>query len=266
MGMDIGNIPFAWVRRELRLGRTLSRGDRGVAVARVQEWLTLNGIAVVIDGDFGPATEYAVGRFQSRRDLAKTGAVDTPTYDVLTGPLQRALAPPATPAAGLPAAVVDAARRHLRERPREVGGENRGPWVRVYKEGNDGPGFLWCAGFASFLARQASWHTGLPVPFTPTFSCDVLSREAQGDGRFVGEDEVADGAASLDDLPRGSLFVERRSPADWNHVGVVVAAVDGIMETIEGNTNEGGSREGYEVCRRIRNLANKDFIRLTQSS
>ncbi len=262
MGLNIDEIPFSWVRKELRLVRRLERGATGMAVQRVQEWLTLNGIAVVVDRRFGPATRYAVGRFQTRRGLPKTGEVNQPTFEALTAPLRRALAPPSTAPAGISSAVVSAARRHLRERPREVGGSNRGPWVRVYMEGNDGPSSLWCAGFAGFMVRQAAWHTGAELPIRPTFSCDVLARDARAEHRFIAESEIADGGFSVDRLPRGSFFVQRRSPTDWNHVGIVVAAVDEIIETIEGNTNEGGSREGYEVCRRIRNLEGKDFIAL----
>lgn len=262
MGLDIETIPFGWVRRELRLPRTVARGDGGRTVQRVQEWLTLNRVAVVIDSDFGPATEYAVARFQGRRGLPQTGRVGPATFDELSEPLRRALAPPGSPPNDLAAAVVAAARQHLRERPREVGGANRGPWVRVYMEGHDGSGFLWCAGFASFLVRQAAWHAAVEASLRPTFSCDVLSTDAQADGRFVAEHEVADGAFRLDDLPRGSLFVQRRTAGDWNHAGIVIAAMGEVMETIEGNTNEGGSREGTEVCRRIRNLDNKDFVTL----
>lgn len=262
MGLDVDDIPFGWVQKELRLVRSLERGATGMAVQRVQEWLTLNGIAVVVDRRFGPATQYAVGRFQTRRGLPKTGEVDPETFKELTRPLLRALSPPARTPGGLSAAVRAAARRHLRQRPREAGGVNRGPWVRVYMDGHDGSGSLWCAGFVSFLVRQAAWHAGASLPMRPTFSCDVISEDAQADGRFIAEDEIAEGSATLDDLPRGSLFVQRRSPTDWSHVGVVVAAVDEVIETIEGNTNEGGSQEGYEVCRRIRNLKNKDFVRL----
>lgn len=262
MGLNIDDIPFSWVRKELRLAQPLARGATGVAVRRIQEWLTLSGIALVVDGQFGPATQYAVGRFQTRRRLPGTGVVDTPTFEELTRPLQRALAPPSTTPTGVSAGVAAAARQHLRQRPREVGGDNRGPWVRVYMNGADGPGFLWCAGFASFLVRQAAWHAGVSLPMRPTFSCDVISRDAQADGRFIAESEIADDDDALDELPRGSLFVQRRTPADWNHVGIVVAAADEIIETIEGNTNEGGSREGYEVCRRIRNLEGKDFVTL----
>lgn len=262
MGLTIDDIPFTWVRKELRLAHPLERSATGIAVRRVQEWLTLNGIAVVVDGRFGPATAYAVGRFQGRRGLPKTGIVDEPTFETLTKPLYRALAPPRTVSSEISSGVAAAARQHFRERPREVGGANRGPWVRVYMDGADGAGCLWCAGFVSFLVRQAAWHAGVPLPMQPTFSCDVIARDAQTEGRFIAESEIAADPATLDDLPRGSLFVQRRSADDWNHVGIVAAAVDEIIETIEGNTNEGGSREGHEVCRRIRNLEGKDFVTL----
>lgn len=36
------------------------------------------------------------------------------------------------------------------------------------------------------------------------------------------------------------------------HTGIVEVIIDGQLHTIEGNTNDTGSREGYEVCRRIR--------------
>lgn len=262
MPLGTESIPFDWVRDELRLGQAISRGDRGSDVQRVQEWLTLNGVAVVIDRQFGPATQYAVRRFQSYRDLLKTGVVDETTFTELTLPLQRALAPPSVTPSRFPSGVVAAARQHSRERPREVGGANRGPWVRIYMDGTDGSDRLWCAGFVSFLVRQAAWHAGVAEPIRGSVSCDDLSRAAQTDGRFIPGSDIESGTTPIEDLPRGSFFVQQRTPGDWNHVGIVIAAMDNVMETIEGNTNEGGSREGYEVCRRIRNLKNKDFITL----
>ena len=262
MDLDLESIPFGWVRDELRLDRPASRGDRGRAVLRLQEWLTLNGVAVVVDRRFGPATEYAVRRFQSYRRLPGTGVVDETTFFELTKPLRRALAPPRAAPAHVSAGVVAAARQHCRERPREVGGANRGPWVRLYMDGRDGEDRLWCAGFVSFLVRQAAWHAGVPEPIRGSASCDTLSNDARSDGRFIPGAGVETGAIALESVPRGSFFVQRRSPADWNHVGVIISAMGDVMETIEGNTNDGGSREGTEVCRRIRSLENKDFITL----
>ena len=127
------------------------------------------------------------------------------------------------------------------------------------RDGVDRP---WCAGFASFLVRQAAWHAGVEEPIRGSVSCDELSRNALSDGRFLPGARIEDGIASLDEVPRGSFFVQRKAENDWNHVGVVIAGMGRVMETIEGNTNDGGSREGTEVCRRIRSLENKDFVML----
>jgi hypothetical protein len=47
------------------------------------------------------------------------------------------------------------------------------------------------------------------------------------------------------------------------HTGIVEKVnTDGTLLTIEGNTNDTGSREGYEVCRRVRPLGKiKAFLR-----
>ena len=46
------------------------------------------------------------------------------------------------------------------------------------------------------------------------------------------------------------------------HTGIVESVGDQIVHTIEGNTNDDGSREGYEVCRRTRQISKmKGFLR-----
>ena len=52
----------------------------------------------------------------------------------------------------------------------------------------------------------------------------------------------------------------RRTPSDWVHVGIVLRADQESMRTIEGNTNDSGSPDGFEVCERTRNYAGKDFV------
>jgi len=48
------------------------------------------------------------------------------------------------------------------------------------------------------------------------------------------------------------------------HTGIVNKLLpNGMIETIEGNTNDEGSREGYEVCLRVREIKKcKGFLRL----
>jgi len=47
------------------------------------------------------------------------------------------------------------------------------------------------------------------------------------------------------------------------HTGFVEEVQGNLIKTIEGNTNDTGSREGFEVCRRVREIKKcKGFIRV----
>ena len=240
------------------LDRSYRLGDRGGKVKLIQEWLCLHGYLVTIDDDFGPATDRAVRRFQRRESLLEDGEVGNNTFTALLRPAARALSPieGVRGVTGLGHLMVIFANQHLSQHPREVGGQNRGPWVRLYMDGNEGDVWAWCAGFAMMIMKQACASIGLPYPLEPSFSCDDLARRAERAGLLV--DELAaqnDGA-----LKPGSLFLVRRTASDWTHVGIVTQIADGAFDTIEGNTNDDGSREGYEVCARVRGFKDKDFI------
>ena len=239
---------------ELTLDQTFKRGNRGKKVKAVQEWLSLQGFGLVVDGDFGPATAFAVREFRKDRGLPASGQVTQGTFDELTAPLRSALGPlPAQPTLG--ETMVAYAHQHLQADPRELGGKNLGPWVRTYMGGHDGSAWLWCAGFACFVLRQACQTFGASMPVTPSFSCDSLAMDAKAKGRFVRGTQV-DTAL----LTPGTLFLKRRSSTDWTHVGIVIEPGPGVFLTIEGNTNDAGSPEGYEVCRRVQSPKSKDFI------
>jgi hypothetical protein len=51
----------------------------------------------------------------------------------------------------------------------------------------------------------------------------------------------------------GAIFIMDHGKGT-GHTGLIVSIHNGVAETIEGNTNDEGSREGYEVCRRTRKL------------
>ena len=148
------------------------------------------------------------------------------------------------------------AEQHLRQSPLEIGGQNRGPWVRLYMDGNEGPDWPWCAGFASYILRQAAETLEVQLPIKTSVSCDVLAEQAKRKKIFLPEAK----AVKIKPVTPGSLFLVRRTTNDWVHTGIVVTADEDTLLTIEGNTNDEGSREGYEVCRRTRGYAGKDFI------
>ncbi|MFK7843699.1 MAG: peptidoglycan-binding protein [Rhodothermales bacterium] len=250
-----------WIKNEYAFPGTIKRGDRGNKVRFAQEWLSLNGIQVVADGIFGPASEQALREFQDANDLKTTGTANKKTLEALTAPLQRALKPIPLQDRSFAELVIAYAKQHLAEHPREVGGQNLGPWVRLYMQGHEGHDFPWCAGFVSFIAKEAArtFDTKLEIPYT--FSCDVIAVEGQHRNRFISEKEAR--AMPKSNLTAGSVFLNRRTPTDWIHTGLVIKFNEETFETIEGNTNDEGSREGFEVCRRIRGYKDKDFIRMS---
>jgi hypothetical protein len=247
---------------ETRYPGTLAKGAKGAAVRRLQEWLSLGGNALVIDGDFGDATERALRTFQLQEQVASTGMLDTPTWTRLVAPMVAALS--ALPAAAtLPEALLEIGRAHLAQHPREVGGDNRGPWVRLSMDGNEGAPWRWCAGFVSFLLKQTcSALPGVQPPVAGTFSCDTLAQQAVQARRLRSGDDLAAERIGWSDVGPVSVFLCRRSPGDWSHTGIAYQGSGTTFLTLEGNTNDDGSSNGYEVCARTRSVTAKDFISL----
>lgn len=248
---DLGS----WIRNEVDFDETIENGARGRKVERVQEWLNLHGVGLVVDGDFGPITARQVDAFQQRNSLTRTGKVDRETFDTLTAPMHAVLAPQTKAGEDFSACMTRLAELHLSVHPMEIGGQNRGPWVRMYMQGNQGGAWPWCAGFTTFLMKQAAELLDRSTPIKGSFSCDSLVAQAREKGLFVSES-----GASTAELPDGSLFLVRRTSTDWTHVGTVKDSAGDSFATIEGNTNDEGAREGYEVCERRRGYSSKDFI------
>jgi peptidoglycan hydrolase-like protein with peptidoglycan-binding domain len=245
--------------QELQCKDSVGNGKRGASVRRVQELLTLAGFATPIDGGFGAATERALREFQQAKGLRPTGVCDARTFTLLAEPIVRAVGP-VPKRRTLGETVVACAEQHLECRPREAGGDNLGIWVRCYL-GWDGPEARWCAGFVCTILEQACACCACDVPIKFSGSCDVLAERAKASGAFVSAADLRAGRA--DPITPGCLFLVRNTPTDWTHVGIV-ADVDGdTFRTIEGNTNDGGSANGFEATARVRGFDNKkDFIRI----
>jgi Putative peptidoglycan binding domain len=238
-------------------GRDIKRGSpKSMQVKRVQEWLCLHGIALKVDRDFGPATERCVKQFQKKQGLPATGVVDRATFDRLVAPMRAALKPIAPNGKTLNQLIVAYARQHVAQRPREAGGQNRGPWVRLYMDGHEGEQFPWCAGFATYPIKQAAERLHKTMPVLRSFGVALIAQDAKLKHHLL----ALPGPGERKRIKPGSLFLERGGVTGFQHCGIVAAVNGDTMKTIEGNTNDDGSAEGYEVCARTRGYAEMDFV------
>jgi len=130
----------------------------------------------------------------------------------------------------------------------EPKGSNRGEWVEKYlKAAGLGPGYPWCASFVTYLLKECGYTEG---PDKHRAAVISWARWAENRNKIVA-------------IPkRGDLFFTLNANGT-GHIGIVLELrVDGTLRTIEGNTNDEGDREGYEVCRRERKMRGLRFIRL----
>lgn len=135
----------------------------------------------------------------------------------------------------------------IEERPR---GSNAGADVEKYlKSVGLGKGYSWCMAFVYWCAVEVARETGKPNPLAKTGG--VLAQW----NKMPPERKKAVPMA-------GDVFIMYFGKGT-GHTGFVTKIDGANVHTIEGNTNDEGSREGYEVARRIRSIKSiKGFIRI----
>ena len=137
----------------------------------------------------------------------------------------------------LTAAVLDIARGEIGVH--EQGGNNRGQRVEEYQRSAGGhPGEAWCASYVSWCFIKAAEAMGVTNPMTPSRGALRVWHQAPS-------------AAKSKTPTIGSIFVIDHGKGK-GHVGFVESVTHTHIQTVEGNTNEEGSREGDGVLRRIR--------------
>ncbi len=268
MSINFEQVP-KYIRREIDPPKkTVEKGRRGNKVKQIQEWLNFHHCRTTIDTDFGPATQACVTDYQKQSNLPVTGKVDEQTWRSLIKPMTGALLAP-TEISNMSAseAVLFVANQHVNPNPVEIGGANCGPWVRLYCEGNDGSPWAWCAGFVTLIMHQAYFYRDQKAPIKGSVSCDSLASQAKKAGLFVTESDITSERVNWNELGACGVFLRRRTSTDWTHTGFSHSGIGDVRElvfsTIEGNTNDEGSREGFEACRRKRSVkkGDYDFIR-----
>lgn len=257
----------------------LREGMIGLQIESLQEWINLQNdfpMRVTIDGDFGPQTERTVKAYQTLHALEVDGIVGPETWNHLTRYMRAAFDINKVAAAfginegsGIRALIVATAHHHLSFHPRELNGKNEGPWVRAYMGGHDGSPWAWCVGSPLTWIDQAL-SMGYDMKFTDllpdTYSCDKLGSHAKKTDRLIRNAKLKDMSyAELTAAVKpGDLLLKVKTPTDWTHCAMIVDVEDDHFLTIEGNTNDEGSREGYEVCKRVRSFhrQNIDVVQL----
>lgn len=231
-------------------------------VRKIQSWLTLfsmshpgSATATGIDGDFGKATEKAVKNFQKAKGIAQTGVVDQTTFNLLSMPLRTSFLGNSK-GNGLRELILNTAQNHVLNRPVELiidKKPNSGPWVRAYMDGNEGPEWLWCMGFVQTVLDQASALQGkdFRTLMPQTYSCDTVGTTGLNTGNLYRYEQIRKDHSVV---KPGDIFLLQKAPNDWIHTGIISSVGDGFFETIEGNTNEGGSTNGNAVLNRVRNF------------
>ena len=250
--------------KELSIANTQKKnGDNSrKEVMKIQSWLTLyalrnpeSGTVTSIDGDFGPATERAVKNFQNAINLNQTGVVTKQLFEKLCEGMKVAFEKPIQ-AKTFRNAMIEVAENHLKNSPFELeikGQSNSGPWVRAYMDGHEGSPWFWCMGFAQTILDQVASHfkkdfrTLMPL----TYSCDTVGTTGINNNLLTRYQNVR---ANPSLMKPGDLFLLQKSRYDWTHTGIITAIGIDYIETIEGNTNQAGSRNGIAVLKRTRNF------------
>ncbi len=213
-----------------------------------------------IDGDFGELTEHGVRLFQARSadetgaPLEIDGIVGPKTWAAMFTPGTTSVPDtPPPPAASLAAALLDIAGEQVGVREQPLG-SNRGPEVDAYIRavGLDPSqdSYPWCMCFVYWCHKQATEQ--LNAPNRVPKSGSVHGAWGQSHDKPGVTLVTASAAQRNPALVKPGMVFFIDTGHSHGHVGIVADNVNGLLETIEGNTNDNGGREGVGVFRRTR--------------
>lgn len=233
----------------LTIDKPIPFGTKSSDFILVQELLCLAGMYTLPDGKFGPATLAALQRHYG---ALPSNSLTPSMYDDLVwsfAHLQDGAEEVNNMMYHIARDFLFWARAHLSKNPHEVGGQNMGPWVRLYTRGHQGVSYPWCMAFVSYIMYQTCYARGKEPKLFYSLGCEGTYNEAHKKG------------LTIDEPKEGCIFLLRDSNGHHMHAGIVEKVPNAsAVITIEGNTNDGGSREGYKVCRRSRTINGMDFV------
>lgn len=125
-------------------------------------------------------------------------------------------------------------------------GSNRGPLIDRWNTNVNAPlGSFWCASFVSAVAMEWEAQSGNSWPLCFSADCDVWLASAKKH-------------KCLQTTGRPGDLVLLVANNDAYHIGIVTGYSDtGTLVSVEGNSNNDGSRNGYMVAKRSNVFANR---------
>jgi len=127
-------------------------------------------------------------------------------------------------------------------------GSNRGTQIDEWNTAVGVPvGSFWCASFVSAMTRKWEAQTGYTFPLKVSASCDSWFNQAKDKGL-------------LTRMPRPGrimLVMSATNPNDAIHIGICGYEKDGVISSIEGNSNNDGSNNGTIVARRTNHASGR---------
>lgn len=182
-----------------------------------------------------PNTSAIILRTLNLHDLVSVNATDNGWAHIGDGWVSMKHLAQASPALGLADVALSVARSQIgvSEQPQ---GSNWGPKVQQYLA-SVGIGFpaAWCMAFVYWCVDKAAREMKTANPLLKTGS--VMAQWNASKALRVS-------------MPRtGDLFVMDFGKG-LGHIGFVNSVKGDRIQTVEGNSNDEGSREGYEVCRK----------------
>jgi len=247
----------------MALRTTLRKGAKGKLVSELQKLLSkvLAPNKITPDGDFGEKTRKAVIDFQKKANITADGIVGKGTWAALANATSKVIKVPLR-SNGL--SEIAATYIGVKETGNNRAGSSK-KILEIFEADNlsingKTDGYPWCAAFVSLcvqkLCKSSALYGSLIPPREPSVNRFLNSWAKQHNCLIF--------------KPNSKVFTAVKGDIvvfTFSHIGIVESN-DGIfITTIEGNTNDAGSREGVTVARKKRRPSIiKSVIRLPMTT
>ena len=232
-GLEVDGIvgPRTWdALNGLQYNSLLRIGSKGNAVRELQEKLITKGYSVGntgVDGDFGYATYEAVVNFQRDHGLDTDGIVGPSTWSALYNSVSK----------GSAVSGGKGVARFLEVARAEIGTREQYDNITKYGAWFNNNGQYWCAQFVSWCAAQA----GILGTIVPCYeNCKLGANWYRAKGRYRTR------LSGYVPFP-GDIIFFTNSNNFYYHTGIVEFVKDGVVHTIEGNSNDCVRRVEYSI-------------------